>query len=201
MIACVVRAIGVLPHLLHAHAHLGGVMLVGQRVGEGAGALNKPASDGRLVARNVVHLGHSIGDGLAGIVLRQIRPGGRPAVVGRKRLGAIRNHLAVGKQLHRHGSRADAVGVVRVVPHLVHADAGLGDLMRVGQRERIVAGGILARGDRAGVASHGNLVDGIRVRAVVAPHGQVLERGRPVIVGRKRLRADDLLRTAVHATH
>ena len=201
MIACVVGAIGILPRLLYAHAYLGGIVLVGQRVGEGAGAFNKSAGDGGLVALDVFHLCHRVGDGLAGILFHQVRPGGRPAVICGKRLLAAGNHLAVGKQLHRHGSRADVVGVVRVIPDLMHAHAGLGDLMRVRQRKRVIAGGILARDDCAGIASHGNLVDGIRVRAVVTPHGQVFERGRPVIAGRKRLRANDLLRPTVHAAH
>ena len=196
-----VLVVGILPRLLHAYTHLGGCVRVGQRVGEAVAVSGQATGNLRSVALDAAHLRHRVGDGLTGGVLHQVRPRGGPPVAGGKRLGAIGNNLAVGVQLHRHGRRTDAVGVVRVVPHLVHSDAGLRNLMRVGQRERIVTVLIRARGDRAGIAGNGNLVDGVGVRAIGTPHGQIFECGRPVIAGRKRLRANDLLRPTVHAAH
>ena len=120
------------------------------RVGDGEAEGSIAGHDGG-VALGDVNLGDRVLDGLAVSQLGQVAPCVLP-LVGGAQLDGLARYLAVGEQLHPHRRGTQAVGVVDVVPDLLHVDGGILGLVLVRQliRERALLAGVL--GHLAGVA-------------------------------------------------
>ena len=127
-------------------------------------------------------------------LLRQVRPRVRPAAGAQ--LHRLAHFCAVGEQLRLHRAGAQAVGIVLVGPNLGYANFHGFRCVRVSQRKRVVASGILRGGHRAFVAVNLRLADGIRVCTVFTVHGLFVQRCGPVVRSGKHKRRNNL-RSAV----
>ena len=159
-------------------------MLVGQRVGERPVLLRQAAGhDGRVALGNI-RLAHGVDDVLAAGLLRQVVPREGPVVLRVQRDGLARCR-AVGQKLNLDGIRAQAIGVLGVVPYLGHADLRGFNGVRVRQREGVVAALIHGGFDQTRVAVDLRLADRVRVLAALAVDRLLFQRCGPVVLGGK----------------